>query len=91
MPNDSGVLQQPCDVPRAESRHGFGIEPGERGAEVLALAEDRQPGQPGLEPLEAQPFEQATLVGDGPPPLVVVIREIELVRRRPAARRLRQA
>ena len=45
----------------------------------------------GLEALEAQPFEQTTLLRDGAPPLLVVVREIELVSRRPAALWLRQA
>ena len=79
MPDDACVLQQPLDVALAEARDALGIEAGERRAEVLALAEDRQPGQPGLEAFEAEPFEQAPLVGDGPAPFLVVVGEIELV------------
>ena len=33
------------DVALAEARHPVGVEAGERGAEPLALAEDRQPRQ----------------------------------------------
>ena len=67
------------DVPLAEPRDAFRVEVRERRAEVLALAEDRQPGQPGLEALEAQPLEQATLVGDGPSPFLVVVGDVQRV------------
>ena len=40
----------------------LGVEAGERRAEVLALAQDRQPREPGLEALEAEPLEQPALV-----------------------------
>ena len=80
MADDARVPKQPLDVALAEARDRFGIEAGEGGAEVLALAQDRQPRQPGLEALEAQPLEQAALVGDGPSPLLVVVGDVGRVR-----------
>ena len=77
-----------CDVALAEARDRVGIEAGERAAEVLALAQDRQPREPGLEPLEAEPLVEPALVGDRPAPLLVVVRDVERVARRPAAGRL---
>ena len=91
VPDDSRVAEQALDVTFTERCDRVGIEAGERRAEVLALAEDRQPGQSRLEALETQSFQQAALIRDGATPFVVVVGEIELVRRRPAALRLRQS
>ena len=44
----------------AERRHDRGIEAGERSPERLALAQDRDPRQAGLETLEAELLEQRT-------------------------------
>ena len=49
------------------------VEAGEGVAEILALAEDRQPRQAGLEALEADLLEQPEIVGDRPPPFAIVI------------------
>ena len=46
------------DVVVVERRHRGGVEAGERRPERLALAQDRDPGQPGLERLEADPLEE---------------------------------
>src|SRR5690606_31191385 len=54
----------------------LGVEPAERGAEALALAQDRQPRQPGLERLQAEPLVEAPVVADGAAPLVVVIGDV---------------
>ena len=43
---------------RRRSRRPRGVEAGERGPEGRPLAQDREPGQPGLERLEAQPLVQ---------------------------------
>ena len=59
-----------------ESRHLCDIELGERSPKVLALAQDRQPRQPRLEPLQAQLLEQPPIVVDRPPPLVIVIGDV---------------
>ena len=48
-------------------------KPAKARAEILALAEDREPGQAGLEALEADLLEQPEVVGDRPAPFAVVI------------------
>ena len=65
-----------------------GSKPGERRAEALALAQDRDPREPGLESLEAEALVQAALVAHRPAPLLVVVRDVGRVGRRPAADRL---
>src|SRR4026208_1029909 len=55
------------------------VEVGERGAEVLALAEDRQPAQASLKPSETDLLEQASIVSDRLAPLFVVITDVERV------------
>ena len=63
------------------------VEAGEGAAEILALAQDRQPGEAGLKALEAELLEQAAVVGDRPAPFVVVIgRDSRHGRAPPAAR-----
>ena len=54
--------QQPLDVALAEARDPLEVEPGERPPEVLALAQDRQPGEARLKPLEAELLEQPPVV-----------------------------
>src|SRR5947207_6004724 len=43
-----------------EARHLAGVEPREGGPEVLALAEDGQPAQAGLEPFQARSEEHTS-------------------------------
>ena len=62
MADDPGVAEQPLDVALAEARDRLRVEAGERVPEVLPLAQDRQPGEPGLEALEAEPLVDAGLV-----------------------------
>ena len=69
-----------ADVALVEPRHHLEVEARERPPEVLALAQDRQPRQPGLKALEAQLLEQADVVGDREAPLAVVVGPV--VRRR---------
>ena len=71
--DDAGVAEQALDVGGAEARDRLGVEVGEGAAEVLALAQDRQPGQARLEALEAELLEQVAVVGRGAAPLVVVV------------------
>src|SRR6185503_8654932 len=88
MAHDAFVLEQPLDVARREARDAVEIEAVERGAEVLALGEDRPPAQTGLETLEAELLEQPAVVADREAPFGVVIVQ-ELGRRAaPAAARL---
>src|SRR5439155_3627192 len=85
MADDSGVAEQPLDVTLAEAGDDLRIEAGESGAEVLPLAEDRQPREPGLEPFEAEPFVEPALVAHGPSPLFVVVSVVRRVLVLPAA------
>jgi hypothetical protein len=56
--HDAGVAEQFLDARRREARDALEVEVRERAPEVLALAQDRQPAQPGLETLEADLLEQ---------------------------------
>jgi hypothetical protein len=85
VPDDRLVREQAPDVAVAEAGDPLGIEPLECGAEPFALAQDREPGEPRLEPLETEPLVEAALVTDGAPPLLVVVGEVEGVGRLPAA------
>ena len=61
--HDAGVFHEAFDVDWTKARDGIRVEVRERAAERLALAEDGSPGEPCLERLEAQEFEERTLVG----------------------------
>ena len=76
VPHDAGIAEQSAHVGLVESGHGGRIEAGERGAEVVALAQDREPRQAGLESLEAQLLEEPHVGRDAAAPLVVVVREV---------------
>src|SRR5579875_4107377 len=76
VPDDAGVGEESPDVVRAERGDRGDVESGEGGAEVLALAEDRQPGQPGLERLQAEPLEHGLVAAERPAPLLVVVGEV---------------
>jgi hypothetical protein len=52
------------------------IKSGEGSSKVLPLAEDSNPGQPGLERLESHPLVEPLHAGDRPAPLIVVIGQI---------------
>ena len=56
--DDPGVGHQPRHVVLAELGHARDLEARERRAEALALAQDRDPRQPGLEGLERHPLVQ---------------------------------
>ena len=85
MTDDARIGQEAPHRAAVEARHARGIEAAEGLPEVLALAQDGQPAQPGLESLEADLFEETTVVVDGKAPLLVVIADIERVRPRPPA------
>jgi hypothetical protein len=77
--DDPGVAHQALDVGAVEAGDRIGLEACERLAERRALAQDRDPGEAGLEPLQAQALEQPALVGDGKAPLVVVVGLVQRV------------
>jgi hypothetical protein len=83
--HDAGVPQQAVDVVLAEGGHRLDLEAREGCAEVVALAQDRQPGQARLEALQHQALVQAAVVCDRPPPLLVVVGGVLRARRAPGA------
>jgi hypothetical protein len=83
--HDRRIGEQPLDVALAEGGDPVGVEPLERGAEALALAQDGDPTEPGLKSFEAQPLVEPALVADRATPLLIVVGDVERVGRRPAA------
>jgi hypothetical protein len=77
--HDPRVAEETLDVGGTEAGDHLGVEAGEHLAEGVALAQDGEPRQAGLEALEAQLLEQPVLVVDGPTPLGVVVGEVERV------------
>src|SRR4051812_33145575 len=60
--DDRRVAEETLHVALAEPRDALRIEAFEGGAEPVALAQDRDPRQTRLEPLEAEPLVEAALV-----------------------------
>ena len=85
MPDDSGVLEQAIDVARTEPGHGVEVEAAKRAPERVALAEDDEPAQPGLESFEADLLEEPAPVTDGHSPFAVVVAAIERITVAPEA------
>lgn len=71
--HDAGIAEEARDVALAEGRDPVEVEARKGGTEVLALAQDRQPRQAGLEALEADLLEQPDIVGDRTAPFAVVV------------------
>jgi len=78
--HDRRVGEQPLDVARAEGGDAFGIEALERAGKPSACAESSASSRPDWN-LETEALEDAALVAHGPPPLLVVVREVERVGR----------
>jgi hypothetical protein len=85
VPDDRRVGDESLDVALTERGDPVGIEPCECGPEALALAEDGQPAEAGLEPLETEPLVEPPLVADGAAPFLVVVGDVKRVGRLPAA------
>ena len=86
MADDRRVAEQALDLAVAQLGHPAEVEAGERPPERLPLAEDRQPREPGLEPLEAELLEEPDVVDDRHAPFVVVVRPVlEVVAASPPA------
>jgi hypothetical protein len=58
MADDAGICEQACDLLRSLTGDDAGIEIVERGTEVLALAQDGDPSEPGLEAFQHELLEQ---------------------------------
>ena len=87
MADDPRVRKQPVDISVVIAGDLPRIEAIEGAPEVVALAQDRQPRQAGLEALQAQLLEQPPVVVDRVAPLVVVVRAVQRVAGRPPAAR----
>ena len=85
MADDARIGHQAVDVIGSEAGDGLDLEIGEGGAEALPLAQDREPGEPRLEALQAELLEEAPIVGDRPPPFAVVVGPVQLVAGAPPA------
>ena len=83
--HDAGIGQQRRDLVRVVGGDLRRLEPVERPAEVVALPEDRDPGQTGLKALEDQHLEQRALVAQRHAPFLVVIGDVERIAAGPAA------
>ena len=73
MTDDAGVVEQAADIVVVVVGDDPEVEAVERGPEVLPLAQDRDPGEAGLEAFETDLLEEAHVVDDGTAPLVVVV------------------
>ena len=85
VPDDPRIGQEPLNSRGPEPGHPGGIEAGEGPPVALALAEDGQPRQPGLGPLQHEELEEHAVVVDRDAPLAVVVVEVERVRADPPA------
>jgi hypothetical protein len=85
MADDAGIAQHALDIGLAERSHLFDVEARKGAAEILALPEDGDPREAGLEALQAHLLEEPRVVVDRPAPFMVVIGEIEFVATRPEA------
>ena len=85
MADDRRVGEQPLDVVLVELGDALDREAGERLPKALALAEDRQPREPGLESLQREELEERVVAPLLATPLLVVVGAIERVVAAPAA------
>jgi|SRR6188472_4253641 hypothetical protein len=79
MANDALVSEQLRHIACGEPRDAIDVEVRECVAEVLALPEDRQPAQAGLEAFEADLLEETSIISDRLPPLTIVILDVERI------------
>src|SRR5689334_3379607 len=77
--NDAGIAHQPFDLRASVARDLFRIEAVEGAAEILAFAQDRNPGQAGLETVEHELFVKRAIIIFGHAPFLIVIGDIERV------------
>src|SRR5207253_2125927 len=85
--HDAFVLKQAFDSFRRVARDLRRFEAVESAAKVLALAQDDDPGQAGLEAVEHEHLEQGAVVVYRQPPFVIVIGNVKLVMPSPWAAR----
>jgi glycosyltransferase involved in cell wall biosynthesis len=78
--NDAPVVHQAGNVAGVKSCNGSRFEIAKGGAKVLTLAQNDEPRQAGLEPVQRELFEQLAVIGDGPAPFQVVITPVKVIR-----------
>ncbi len=83
--HDAGIGEQSGPVVVAVGGHALDVEVIEGGAIPLALAKDRDPGEPGLGTLEAEELEEPMRIAHRDSPLGVVVADEERVGARPGA------
>ena len=85
--DDAGVLHQRVLLLVAPAHDLLRVEAVERLAEGRALAQDGDPGEPGLEAVEHQLLEHRPVVVFGHAPFLVVIGDVERIDARPRTAR----
>src|SRR5262249_18842157 len=83
--HDAGVLHQLLDALGRVARNLFRLETVERAAKVVTLAQNGDPGEPGLKAVENELLVKRAVVIFGDAPLLVVISDVERVLLRPRA------
>src|SRR5262245_4465913 len=83
--HDAGVLHQPLDLLRRIARDFLGLEAVEGAAEVVALAQDGDPGEAGLKAIEDQLLIERAVVVFRHAPFLVVIGDVERILLGPGA------
>ncbi len=73
MADDSRIGEEPRDLAITKARHLVDVETSEAAPEILALAQNGQPGKSGLETLKTNLLEEAVVVGDRTAPFMVMI------------------
>src|SRR5262249_44219637 len=81
--HDAGILHQLLDLSRRVARDFRGLEGVEGAPEILALAQDGDPGQPGLEAVENELLVERAVVVFRHAPFLVVIGDVERILLRP--------
>jgi len=79
MPNDSRVEQETPNVVVGVLGNDFNVEFGERTTKVVALPQDGEPAQTRLKTLEADLFEETTVVVHGASPFSIVVLHVQRV------------
>src|SRR5690554_4697469 len=79
MTDDARIEQQTLDIALGHCGDPGNVEAMKDLAEALALAQDGDPAQAGLETFEADLFEQSGVAGDWPAPFAVMIVAIERI------------
>src|SRR5207249_4678535 len=85
--HDAGVRHQPLDFLGRIARDLWRLETVEGAAEIFALAQDGDPGQPGLKTVEHELFVERAVVEFRHAPFLIVIGDVERILLRPGAAR----